>query len=283
AFSEMDDDILVHELAERSRMTDADGRTLATFYEENRIYVPLDKIAPVMQDAMVAIEDHRFYEHGPIDIPGTTRAFITNMEAGETVSGGPSLTQQYVKLLLLDQAGTAEERAAVLADSGLEGHMRKLRELRMALNVEQDMTKEQILEQSLNIANYGGPAGRSNYGIEAAARYYFSTTAEELTLTQAATLAGLVQRPSAYDPTENPEAAIGRRNTVLTRMESIGMMTPGEAAKARQGDLGLEISESHSGCISAVAPWFCACAVAEIRELEELGDTPEERERRLMR
>src|SRR5690606_38143563 len=146
AFSEMDDDIFVHELAERSRMTDADGRTLATFYEENRIYVPLDKIAPVMQDAMVAIEDHRFYEHGPIDIPGTTRAFITNMEAGETVSGGSSLTQQYVKLLLLDQAETAEERAAVLADSGMEGYMRKLRELRMALNVEQDMTKEQILE-----------------------------------------------------------------------------------------------------------------------------------------
>jgi membrane peptidoglycan carboxypeptidase len=283
AFTHMSDEVEFHTLAQRSRMTDADGRTLATFYEENRIYVALDKIAEVMQQAMLAIEDTRFYDHGPIDLQGTTRAFISNLEAGETVGGGSTLTQQYVKLVLLDQAETDEQRASVLADSGPKGYMRKLRELRMAVNVEKELTKDEILERYLNIANFGGPSGRANYGVEAAARYYFSTTAAELTLTQAATLAGLVQRPSGYEPTRNPEAAIGRRNTVITRMADVGMITRAEAAEARQSDLGLEITDTRSGCVSSRSPWFCDYAVAEIRQMEELGDTPEERIDRLMR
>jgi membrane peptidoglycan carboxypeptidase len=182
---------------------------------------------------------------------------VNNVEAGETTGGGSTLTQQYVKLVLLDQAETAEERAAVLADSGPEGYMRKLRELRMALNLERELTKDEILERYLNIANFGGPPGRTNYGVEAAARFYFSTSAADLDLVQAATLAGLVQRPTAYEPTRNPEAAIGRRNTVITRMETEGMITPEEAAEARQSDLGLEITETRSGCVSSWAPWFC--------------------------
>lgn len=283
AFSDMTDEVEFHTLAQRSRMTDIDGRTLATFYEENRVYVTLDKIAEVMQQATLAIEDTRFYDHGPIDLQGTTRAFISNLEAGYTTGGGSTLTQQYVKMVLLDQAKTDEERAAVLADSGPEGYMRKLRELRMAVNVEKELTKDEILERYLNIANFGGPSGRANYGVEAAARYYFSTNAADLTLTQAATLAGLVQRPSGYEPTRNPEAAIGRRNTVITRMAEVGMITQKEAAEARQADLGLEITETRSGCVSSWAPWFCDYAVAEIEQMEELGDTPEERINRLMR
>ncbi|HSI92523.1 MAG TPA: transglycosylase domain-containing protein [Jiangellaceae bacterium] len=283
AFSEMPDEVEFHTLAQRSRMTDADGRTIATFYDENRVYVSLDKIAPVMLDATLAIEDHRYYDHGPIDLQGTTRAFISNIDAGETISGGSTLTQQYVKLVLLDQAETPEERAAVLADSGPEGYLRKLRELRMAVNVEKELTKDQILERYLNIANFGGPPGRANYGVEAAARYYFSTNAEDLTPTQAATLAGLVQRPTAYEPTRNPEAAIGRRNTVITRMAELDMISQDEAAEARLADLGLEINDTRSGCVSSWAPWFCDYAVAEISKMEELGETPEERLEMLMR
>src|SRR5690554_2279676 len=99
------------------------------------------------------------------------------------------------------------------------------------------MTKDEILENYLNIANFGGPPGHANYGVEAAARYYFDTTAEDLTLAEAATLAGLIQRPSAYEPTDNPEEAIGRRNTVITRMAEERMITEEEAAEARQEDL----------------------------------------------
>jgi membrane peptidoglycan carboxypeptidase len=277
AFTDMPADLEIPTPAERSRMTDSDGRTMAVFYEENRTIVDLDDIAPVMQDAILAIEDHRFFERGPIDLQGTTRAFISNIEAGETVGGGSTLTQQYVKLVLLDQAETAEERAEALADSGPEGYLRKLRELRMALGVEEELTKEEILENYLNIANFGGPAGQSNYGIEAAARHYFSTSADELTLTQAATLAGLVQRPTAYEPTRNPEAAIGRRNAVITRMAELGVIDEDDASEARQADLELEITETRSGCVSSWAPWVCDYAINEVSQLEELGDSPEER------
>lgn len=283
AFTEMTDAVEITPLAVRSRVVDSEGRTLATFYEENRVYVGIDKIAPVMIDATLAIEDHRFFEHGPLDLQGTTRAFISNLEAGETVGGGSTLTQQYVKMVLLNQAKSPEERAEVLADSGPKGYMRKLRELRMAVNVEREYTKEEILEKYLNIANFGGPSGRANYGVEAAARYYFSTKAADLTLTQAATLAGLVQRPSAYEPTSNPEAAIGRRNTVLTRMAEVEMISEHEAAEARRADLGLETTETPSGCVSSWSPWFCDYAVAELMEMEELGETRAERERLLMR
>jgi membrane peptidoglycan carboxypeptidase len=283
AFTEMTDEVEITPLAVRSRMVDSEGRTVARFYEENRVYVTIDKIAPIMIDATLAIEDHRFFEHGPLDLQGTTRAFISNLEAGETVGGGSTLTQQYVKLVLLDQAKTPEERAEVLADSGPEGYMRKLRELRMAVNVEREYTKEEIIEKYLNIANFGGPSGRANYGVEAAARYYFSTSAAELTLTQAATLAGLVQRPSSYEPVGNPEAAIGRRNTVITRMAEVGMITESEAADARQAELGLDITETPSGCVSSWAPWFCDYAFVELLEMEELGETRAERESLLMR
>ena len=277
AFTEMPAEVEIEPLAGRSRMTDSDGNTLAVFFEENRVEVPLDKISHVMRDAILAIEDHRFYEHGPLDIQGASRAFVGNVQAGETTSGGSTLTQQYVKLLLLDQAESADQRAEVLADSGPQGYLRKLRELRVALGVEQRMTKDEILAGYLNIANFGGPPGRSNYGVEAAARYYFGTKAEDLTLTQAATLAGLVQRPSEYYPVDNPEAALGRRNTVITRMAELGMISEQDASEARQADLGLGVTQSPSGCVSSWAPWFCDYAVNEILRMEELGETPDER------
>jgi len=282
AFNSLPSDLAAKPLAQRSRVVDGGGKTLATFYDQNRAYVALDDIAPVMQQATLAIEDHRFYDHGPIDLHGTTRALVGNLEAGETTSGGSTLTQQYVKLVLLEQADTDDERASVLADSGIDGYLRKLRELRLATKVEQDLGKDQILERYLNIANFGGPPGRSNYGVRAAAQYYFSTSVADLDLVQSATLAGLVQRPTSYDPTRNPEAAIGRRNTVLTRMAEVGMISHDEAAKARQADLGLEITNTRSGCLTTWAPWFCDYVVAEARHMEELGDTPGERVNHLM-
>lgn len=256
-------------LPERSRILDADGNLIATFYTENRISKSLEDIAPVMQDAVLAIEDHRFFEHGPIDFRGTTRAFFVNAEAGDITAGGSTLTQQYAKLLSLAQAQTDEERRAAVEES----YGRKLRELRVAVGLEQQMTKQEILEGYLNIAYFGGGA----HGVEAAARRYFSTSAAELTLPQAAMLAGTIQQPNAYDPTTNPERALARRDVVLRRMHDLDMISDEEFKEALGTGLELDERITRNGCGGSSAEFFCEYVVQEIQQLEELGATPEER------
>ena len=180
---------------------------LTSFYDQNRVPVAFDEVSVVMYDAILASEDPRFYEHGGIDIVGTTRALVSNVQGGAT-QGGSSISQQYVKNVLVQRC----ERDAVATDttsrdevlracwldatdaSGVDGYQRKLQEIRYAVAVEQEYSKNDILLGYLNIANFGG----TTYGIEAAARYYFSTTASRLTLGQAATLAGIVQNPNTF-------------------------------------------------------------------------------------
>jgi membrane peptidoglycan carboxypeptidase len=272
-FRNMDLEFEAGELAETSRVRDADGRRLATFFDENRRYVDLEDISDNMIDAILAIEDDRFFERGPIDFQGTLRAAVRNVEAGSTQGGGSTLTQQYVKQVRLLQAESEEERLEVLASQGVEGYRRKLEELRMAISVEQEFTKEEILERYLNIAYFGNRA----YGVQAAARTYFSTSASDLTVEQAATLAGLVQSPNQYAPTENPEAALGRRNVVLGRMAETGRISDAEAAEARQTDLELDTTTTTNGCVSAWAGYFCDYVFNELLQMEELGETREER------
>ncbi|PZF82843.1 hypothetical protein C1I92_15175 [Jiangella anatolica] len=278
-FAAMPADLEPGPMAQTSYMFDADGAQLASFFDENRVEVGLDQIAPVMQDAVLAIEDDRFYERGPIDLQGTLRAFLRNVESDETQGGGSTLTQQYVKLVRVSQATTPEEVQEVQASSGTEGYRRKLDELRMAVQVEQDLTKDEILTRYLNIAFYGARA----YGIEAAAHTYFSVSAADLTLPQAALLAGIVQRPVAYDPTNDPEAALGRRNVVLNRMAATGRITEQEAAEARQTDLGLNLSSTTNGCVSSYAGYFCDYVRQELLTMPELGETREDRETMLER
>jgi len=180
---------------------------LTSFYDQNRVPVAFDEVSVVMYDAILASEDPRFYEHGGIDILGTTRALVSNVQGGAT-QGGSSISQQYVKNVLVQRC----ERDAVATDtasrdevlracwldatdaSGVDGYQRKLQEIRYAVAVEQEYSKNDILLGYLNIANFGG----TTYGIEAAARYYFSTTASRLTLGQAAALAGIVQNPNTF-------------------------------------------------------------------------------------
>ncbi|SDT71096.1 transglycosylase domain-containing protein [Jiangella sp. DSM 45060] len=278
-FAAMPADLEPGPMAQTSYMYDADGAQLATFFEENRVEVGLDAIAPVMKDAILAIEDDRFYERGPIDIQGTLRALLRNVEAGETQGGGSTLTQQYVKQVRVSQATTPEEVAEVQASTGTEGYRRKLEELRMAVQVEQELSKDEILQRYLNIAFFGS----RSYGIEAAARTYFSTSAAELTLPQAALLAGIVQQPVAYDPTNDPEAALGRRNVVLNRMAATGRITEQEAAEARQTDLGLNLSATPNGCVASYAGYFCDYVRRELLTMPELGETRQEREAMLER
>lgn len=278
-FADLPADLEPGPMAQTSYLFDAESDRLATFYEENRIPVGLDAIAPVMKDAILAIEDDRFYDRGPIDIQGTLRAFLRNVEAGATQGGGSTLTQQYVKQVRISQATTPEEVQEVQASSGVEGYRRKLEELRMAVQVEQELSKDEILERYLNIAYFGSGA----YGVEAAARTYFSTSAAELTLTQAALLAGVVQQPNAYDPTNDPEAALGRRNVVLNRMAATGRSTEQEAAEARRTDLGLNPTPTPNGCVNSYAGYFCDYVRRELLTMPELGETREAREAMLLR
>ncbi|WP_448614503.1 transglycosylase domain-containing protein [Modestobacter sp. URMC 112] len=204
----------------------ADGSVITQFYVNNRTPVAPEQISPVMKQAIVDIEDSRFYEHNGLDVQGTMRALATNLAAGEVQEGGSTLTQQLVKQTLLQTADTADERAAAVEQNGPEGVARKLREARLALALEQTYSKDEILTRYLNIAYFGEGA----YGIQAAAQTYFSVNAADLSLPQAAMLAGLVQSPTNDDPLVNPEAAKVRRDQVLNRMHQLGHITDQELA-----------------------------------------------------
>ena len=182
------------------------GKTLAFFYDENRIPVKLTKIAPIMRQAQIAIEDHRYYEHGALDFKGTMRALVRNSAAGGTTQGGSSITQQYVKMVQIE-ACQAKGDSQCVKDAQAPTVQRKIRELRYAIAMEKKFNKDEILERYLNIAYYGAGA----YGVEAAAKHYFSTKASKLTLAQAAMLAGLVQNPDSHNPIRNPSAALDAR------------------------------------------------------------------------
>jgi membrane peptidoglycan carboxypeptidase len=239
-------------LAERTTVLDAAGNEIAWFYEEYRENVTLDKVADVMKTAIISIEDYRFYEHGAIDIEGTIRALAKNLSSGGIAQGGSSITQQYVKQVLLNSAATEKEKNAALEAS----YARKLRELRYAMAVEEKYTKDQILEKYLNIAYFGASA----YGVEAAAKRFFGVSASELTLAQAATLAGAVQDPNATDPNlgkEQRERLLNRRNLVLDTMAKLGKITPQEAAEAKAKKLGWKGTDIPGGCGASKYPYFC--------------------------
>ncbi|MFI6518281.1 transglycosylase domain-containing protein [Spirillospora sp. NPDC050679] len=257
----------------RTRVLAADGSLLATFFYENRVDVRLDQIAPVVRKAVLAIEDSRFYEHGALDAKGTARALASNLGAGEVTQGGSGITQQYVKNLLLTQADTDAERQAAKALTPA----RKIRELKYAVAMERQFSKDEILRRYLNIAYYGAGA----YGIEAAARRYFSKPAAKLGLTEAALLAGVVRYPYAYDPTQHPGSARQRRDVVLARMAELGWITPADAARAKARPLGLKLQGVRNGCVSSKAPFFCDYVHREILTNPVFGKTPKAREKLL--
>src|SRR4051812_39899851 len=151
----------------------ADGSEITEFFANNRTPVTPDQISDVMKQAIVDIEDSRFYEHNGLDVQGTLRALAKNLAAGQVEEGGSTLTQQLVKQTLLQTADTAEERQQAVEQNGPAGVARKLREARLALALEQTYSKDEILTRYLNIAYFGQGA----YGIQAAAQAYFSVNA----------------------------------------------------------------------------------------------------------
>ncbi len=259
--------------SQRSQVLDANGDVLAYFYSENRVYVGLDKIAPVMQQAIVSIEDHRYYEHGPIDLVGTLRAFLRNSAADGVTQGGSSITQQYVKMVQVEAAKNAGNEQAV-ADAQAGTYTRKIKELRYAISVERSLTKNEILERYLNIAYYGDGA----YGVEAAAEHYFDTTAAKLTLPEAAMLAGLVQNPGGLDPVTNPKGAQARRDVVLTRMAELGVVSQAAARSAKKGGFDDDQVQSvPNGCQPSDYPFLCDYVERTLLGMPSLGATEEAR------
>ncbi len=269
------EELKTEDLAQRTQMLDADGNVIATLYDENRVNVPLaGGVSRSMVKAIVAIEDYRFYEHGALDLKGTLRALITNKASGSQVQGGSSITQQMVKLTLLAQAETRDEKTAATDDT----YARKIRELRYAIAIEEQQSKDWILERYLNIAYFGDGA----YGVQAAAQHYFSEDANKLDLQQSATLAGLVKNPTGYDPTNAPERALERRNIVLDRMAQLNVIDQEQADRIKQRELDLVPNETTNGCVNSAAPFFCDYARNYLMEDPALGATRKERKEKLL-
>jgi membrane peptidoglycan carboxypeptidase len=262
-------------LPQRSVILAADGSPITYFYDENRVEVPLRSVAPVLQQAVVAIEDSRFFQHGGIDPRGVARAAV-NDTAGGKVQGASTLTQQYIKNVLVEQAvGAGDDVAARAAVARTTA--RKVREMKLAIALENQVGKEEILQRYLNIAFFGG----HTYGVEAASQRWFGVPAARLSLPQAATLAGMIQEPATYDPLAHPAAARQRRDVVLARMVDQGMITPAQRAAASAGPVVAKGRPPARGCTSAkVDGFFCDFVLQSLlkdTKYSTLGRTTEQR------
>ncbi|WP_326660449.1 transglycosylase domain-containing protein [Streptomyces sp. NBC_00385] len=251
-FDEIPANLKTPPLSQRTTILDNQGGQIATVYSRDRTVVPLTKISPYMQKAIIAIEDARFYEHGAVDLKGILRAMNRNVQAGGTAQGASTLTQQYVKNVFVEEAGDDPTKVAQATQQTLG---RKVQELKYAIQVEEELGKKKILENYLNITFFGQQA----YGVEAASQRYFSKPAKDLKLEEAAMLAGIVQSPSRYDPVNDKEEATKRRNTVIQRMADVKDISQEEADKAKSTPIKLKVKRPKNGCITAVSGsgFFC--------------------------
>ncbi|MFI6354089.1 transglycosylase domain-containing protein [Streptomyces sp. NPDC050743] len=252
SFDEIPANLKSPQLSQRTTILDSQGKQIAAVYSRDRTVVDLKDISPYMQKAIVAIEDARFYEHGAIDLKGVLRALNKNAQEGGVAQGASTLTQQLVKNYFIEEAGDDPTKVAQATQQTLG---RKIKELKYAIQIEEKLGKRKILENYLNITFFGEQA----YGVEAASQRYFSKHAKDLSLPEAALLAGIVQSPSRYDPVNDEAEATKRRNTVLQRMADVGDISQKEADQAKEKPLGLDPSQPKNGCITAVkgAGFFC--------------------------
>ena len=225
--------------SEPTTILDAEGNEIASFYTQNRTTVTLDQISDYVIDGTVATEDERFYEHGGFDLVGIMRAAWVQLTGGS--EGASTITQQLV-------------RNTILSDEQFDVTLqRKVREIYLAVKMEEIYSKDEILNMYLNAIYYGHGA----YGIEAASNVYFSKSASDLTLAEAALLVGLPNAPSQYDPTVNPDYALQRRNTVLDRMLSNGYISQEEHDAAQAEPIELKLSETSGTGVDIYAyPYF---------------------------
>ncbi|GEA85722.1 carboxypeptidase [Cellulomonas gelida] len=293
AFDDLPTELDEGALPEKSRILASDGTLLATFFNQDRVVVPLDEVAEIMQQAVIATEDRRFYEHAGVDVMGMVRAAARNAMDDDSQEGASTLTQQYVKNVLIEGADSAEtdaEKQAAInearASKGTAGIARKLREAKLAITLEKRMSKDEILEKYLNIAQFGS----SVWGVESASQRYFGMRAVKLDYLRAATIAGITKSPSYWDPTLHPERAEKRRNVVLGLMLREKYITQKEydEGKAIPIEDTLNVQTPKLGCMSANgsvagAGYFCDYVTKVIRNDEAFGDTQKKRLRLLYR
>lgn len=279
AVENVSSDLLTGTLPEVTTMTDVSGKPIAQLFDQYRYQVGYNDIAPDMIRAIISIEDRRFLEHDGVDWKGTIRAALKNSSSGEVQQGASTLDQQYIKnYQLLVLARTEADRQAAIETTPA----RKLREVRMALTMEQSLTdqakrkglddaaakqeaKKEIVTRYLNVV----PFGNNSYGIEAASQTYFGKPAKDLQVQEAALLAGMVQSSSALDPYTNPEAALSRRNVVLDTMIENFPNRRDELVAAKKTPLGVVPSPRipTQGCIAADNNgFFCDYAMQFLAE-----------------
>ena len=280
-FDELPSDFDLLEPSQISVIKASDGTQIAQFYAENRIVVPLAEISTNVQNAIIAVEDQRFYQHKGVDPTGIARAMVSNANGGS--QGASTLTQQYVRNVLVEAAIQNDDPSAQSAATARSAG-RKIREIKYALTLEQKYpdAKQRILEGYLNIAAFGP----STYGVEASARHYFSHSAKELSIPEAALLAGLTNAPGAYDPIAYPDKAKDRMNWVLDKMleEQFIDQDQWQAGRDTKIEDMLHVTETVGGCGTAgSAAYFCEYVKAEIENSELFGATPKERSQRLLR
>ena len=262
----------------------ADGYTkIAEVYFQDREEVSLDDISPHLINAAIAGEDRRFYEHTGVDVNSVVRAALGNVLSGDIESGASTLTMQLVKNAYIQRSQflpTEEERDAAYAAAVETSFQRKLNEMKLAIGLEKQFTKEEILQAYLNITGFGG----NTYGVQTAAQRYFGTPASDLSPAQAASLMAIVQYPSTRNlgNPENYEANQARRDVILGNMFSEGYLSEAEYNTAIAIPVNanfVTISPPSAGCIAAneYAKYFCDYVVKNVENFDSLGATPEER------
>jgi penicillin-binding protein 1A len=245
---------------ERTQVYDRQGRVIEVLKDEqDRIVVPLSQISPILQQAVIAAEDARFYEHKGVDDRGIVRAAVTNLLSGQVSQGGSTITQQLVRNSYPD-----------LKDISI---VRKIKEAALAAQLEGKLSKQEILHRYLNRVYFGA----GYYGVEAASKGYFHKHASEVSLAQAATLAGVIREPVSSEPRQHKERAKLLRDSVLQRMTQLGMIPAAQAAKAQKQPLKIE----KPGTVGGRYPWFIDGLKRQLQEDERLGRTREARTQRL--
>jgi membrane peptidoglycan carboxypeptidase len=255
-------DLVATDPALVTTVADAAGNPIAYLYDQYRIPVTAEQISPTMKAALIAIEDRRFYEHNGVDWRGTLRAAVSNQTSGD-VQGASTLTQQYVKNYLINVVYRGDEPEKKLEQKKAQEQTitRKLREARIAIQLEQKMTKDDILTGYLNIVEFAYQV----YGIGAAAHAYFHTTADKLTVAQAALLAGMVNNPSLYNPWQRPRETLDRRNLVISKMVENQKLSPEFAEAAKKEPLGVlpQPDKPPANCVGAGPEYGFFCQYVE--------------------
>ena len=252
-----------------------DWVSIANFYNKNRIPVTYDEISQYAKDAVVAVENPSFWDDSGVNVWAAARALVQNQVTGSIASGASTITMQLVKNQVQEQAQNAGDEEAEEAATE-QTITRKLSDMWLALGMTKEYTKEEILTQYLNISFMGGQI----YGIEAAAEYYFNTTAANLTLPQAALLAGMLTSPNTYAPDneDNLDQAKTRRDYVLSKMLEHGYITQDEYQAAVDTAVEVDITPVNQGCaLAGENAFFCDYVVASIKQSDAFGDSTSER------